>query len=415
MFAILDTETTGGQVGEEKIIDLAIFLHDGEKVVDQLITLINPLKPIQPFVQKMTGIGPNMVRQAPRFHEVAKRIVEITENAVLIGHNIAFDYRMLRQEFAELGYTFERETLDTLFLAEGLIPGLPAYGLSKLCQELNIVNPDKHRAEGDARTTMELFEILIQKDEQKKLFGIRSMYTAQPKEQLGKTLRTLLRDVTTRHGVYYVFDAEGKCIYLCPLYQAKENITRRFLSDTTENKIFQAQASESGTEHLPSKWLALWKSYTDYLNLQPPFVLQSPLSKQKIAVYIKDGKYKSGKNPEKNQVIFWMSSPFLAGKAASFLNEHLFEHTPGEAHSRTVLIPKTEQIETFNGRDITEKLYLIWNEQKLEGYVYSITKEPLKKKDARKNRATKLIDDAYGLGLWLENTKTVDLLGKNNG
>jgi DNA polymerase III subunit epsilon len=412
MFAIIDTETTGGQVGEEKIIDLAIFLFDGEKVVDQIITLINPKKPIQPFVQKMTGITNTMVTRAPRFHEIAKRVVEITENAVLIGHNIAFDYRMLRQEFKELGYSYERETLDTLFLAEGLIPGLPAYGLSSISKELNIINTAKHRAEGDARLTLELFEILIQKDEQKKLFGIRSMYTNKPKEQLGKTLRNLLRNVTTRHGVYYVFDQEGECIYLCPLHQAKENITRRFLSDTAENLRFQVMASESATEHFPSKWQALWKSYSDFQNLRPVFVNQHPLFKQKIGIYINEGRYRSSKSPDNEEVLLWVSSPFIAGKTVQYLNEKLDGQKACKEHLRWALIGEKEVVETFHGRDVAEKLYLIWKDYHLKGYIYSNTEEELKKKDAMALRAIPLMDDAYGLGIWLENTTHLNLLPK---
>jgi DNA polymerase III subunit epsilon len=404
MFAILDTESSGGQVGEEKIIDIAIFLYDGEKVIDQFISLINPEKPIQPFVEKMTGITNKSVLRAPRFHEVAKRIIEITENTVLVGHNIAFDHRIIRQEFESLGYPYEKETLDTLHLAEGLIPGLPAYGLSKMCKELNIVNAKKHRAEGDARATLELFEILIQKDEKKKLFGIRSMYTGAPKEERGRKLRHLLRKVTTQHGVYYVFDAHGRCIYMCPLHQAKENITRKFLHNTPADKHFQALATESESERIPGKWLANWKIYSEYDLLKPQLNTKAPVPLHRIFVVVENGRYKTSKNGEKPLLL--MSNSFLAGRLCSELNKSLEENgeKPGEEHMRKTLLQSPEVIEEYPGRNIGERLYLIWKNYRLDGYIYSSVKESFKKKDALKMRCIPLKDDAYGMGIWIEHT-----------
>lgn len=396
-------------MGEERIIDLAIFLFDGEKVVDQLITLVNPQRSIQRYVQKMTGISENMVRRAPRFHEIAKRVIEITDGAVLVGHNVAFDYRMIRQEFESLGYPFERETLDTLFLAEGLIPGLPAYGLSKMCKELNIVNQDTHRAEGDARATMELFEILIQKDENKKLFGIRSMYTGKQGEDRGLMLRHLLRKVTTQHGVYYVFDKEGRCIYMCPLHQAKENVTRMFLSEAPADKQFQLLASESESEKHTSKWFANWKIHTDYHRLKPHFNHAAPIPKHRFDVVEKDGRY--AKQKDADHPIVSLSSSFAAGRLVSALNKELQAgDQPNENHLRYTLIGSDFLLEMKPGRSVGEKLYFVWQDYSLKGFLYSTTRESLKKRDALLRRCIPLADDAYGLGLWVEHSSHVDLL-----
>ena len=107
MYAILDIETTGGKFNEEGITEIAIYKFDGLKVVDQFISLINPERPIQDFVVKLTGITNKMLRNAPKFYEVAKRITEITTNCILVAHNTTFDYRVLRTEFDRLGYNFK--------------------------------------------------------------------------------------------------------------------------------------------------------------------------------------------------------------------------------------------------------------------------------------------------------------------
>ncbi|NDD47437.1 MAG: hypothetical protein EBZ31_03680 [Flavobacteriia bacterium] len=139
--------------------------------------MINPDCPIPPFVQKLTGIKQRDVQGAPRFHEVAKRIVQMTEGAIFVAHNAPFDYRVLREEFARLGYDYQRTVLDTIPLAQKFIPDLPAYGLATLCEELGITNAKRHRADGDARATVKLLEILLEKDREKYIEGV---YLKQP-------------------------------------------------------------------------------------------------------------------------------------------------------------------------------------------------------------------------------------------
>jgi len=111
LYAILDIESTGGKYNEEGITEIAIYKFDGNEIVDQFMSLVNPEIPIQPFVVKLTGISDQMLRNAPKFHEVAKRIIEITEGCVLVAHNAVFDNRILTTEFRRLGYKFKRETL----------------------------------------------------------------------------------------------------------------------------------------------------------------------------------------------------------------------------------------------------------------------------------------------------------------
>ena len=88
MFAILDIETTGGSPKTERITEIAIYFHDGEKVVDEWSTLVNPEKSIPYFITGLTGITNEMVANAPRFYEIAKELVERTENHTIVGHNV---------------------------------------------------------------------------------------------------------------------------------------------------------------------------------------------------------------------------------------------------------------------------------------------------------------------------------------
>ena len=129
MYAIVDIETTGGKFNEEGITEIAIYRYDGDKVIDQFSSLVNPEKEIQPFVQRLTGINSKMLINAPKFYELAKRIIDITTDCIIVAHNADFDYRMLRTEFQRLGYTYERKSICTVTIAQKLLPEAPSYKL----------------------------------------------------------------------------------------------------------------------------------------------------------------------------------------------------------------------------------------------------------------------------------------------
>lgn len=160
-YAILDVETTGGKFNEEGIIEIAVYRFDGEKITDTFISLVNPEKEIHFYVQKLTGITNKMVRTAPKFYELAKRLVEITDETIIVAHNVAFDYRVIRTEFSRLGFNFQRPTLDTISLSRTLIPDMSSYSLGNLCTAVGIPLSDRHRAHGDARATVKLFQLLL--------------------------------------------------------------------------------------------------------------------------------------------------------------------------------------------------------------------------------------------------------------
>ncbi|HBE40902.1 MAG TPA: exonuclease, partial [Bacteroidales bacterium] len=164
MYAIIDIETTGGSARLEKITEIAIYLHDGEKITGEYSTLVNPERNIPYFITNLTGITNEMVEDAPRFYEIARAVVELTEGRTFVAHNARFDYSFIRQEFKSLGYNYKRNLLDTVSLSRRLFPGYRSYSLGNICRELKIPLNDRHRASGDARTTVRLFEILIEKD-----------------------------------------------------------------------------------------------------------------------------------------------------------------------------------------------------------------------------------------------------------
>lgn len=163
MFSIVDIETTGQSAQNGKITEIAIYVHNGTKVVDSFVTLINPECHIPYFITKLTGIDNHMVAHAPRFYEVAKKVVELTQGTTFVAHNASFDYRFIQQEYQRLGYEYKRKTMCTVKLSRKYLPGHSSYSLGKLCDDLEIRIDGRHRAGGDALATVKLFEIILNK------------------------------------------------------------------------------------------------------------------------------------------------------------------------------------------------------------------------------------------------------------
>ena len=257
MYCILDIETTGGQYNEEGITEIAIYKFDGIKVVDQFISLVNPEKPIQPFVVKLTGINNAMLRSAPKFYEVAKRIIEITEDCIIVAHNANFDYRILTTEFRRLGYTFKSPTICTVELSKKLIPEQPSYSLGKLVRSLGIPVTDRHRASGDALATVKLFKLLLSKDTTKEI--VKSYVKTEIKKGLHPKLLDILEKAPLKVGVYYIYNEKGDIIYIGKSKNIKKRINQHFTGTNSKSKKIQKEVFDVSYEETGSELIALLK------------------------------------------------------------------------------------------------------------------------------------------------------------
>ncbi|MAQ76144.1 MAG: exonuclease [Aquimarina sp.] len=269
MYAIVDIETTGGKYNEEGITEIAIYRFDGQEVVDKFVSLVNPERPIQPFVAKLTGINNEMLRNAPKFYEVAKRIVEITEDCIIVAHNASFDYRILRTEFARLGYDYERQSLCTVELSQKLIPDQQSYSLGKLVRGLGIPLSDRHRADGDAQATVKLFKLLLAKDSDKSI--VKNTVRLDPKRQLDNKLLLLLEKVPSITGVYYLHNEEGDIIYIGKSRNIKKRLNQHFTSDNKKSKVIQQEIENVTFEATGSELVALLKESEEIKRIKPAY------------------------------------------------------------------------------------------------------------------------------------------------
>lgn len=215
----------------------------------------------------LTGINSKMLHNAPKFYEVAKRIVEITEGCIIVAHNSSFDYRILKTEFNRLGYTFKRKTLCTVELSKVLIPDQPSYSLGKLTRSLGIVISDRHRADGDAKATVKLFKMLLNKDLKKEI--ITQAVKTEQKSKMTSNLRTIIEKMPTETGVYYIHNETGDIIYIGKSNNIKKRITQHFTGTNSKSKKIQTLVTAVTFEKTGSELVALLKESEEIKKNKP--------------------------------------------------------------------------------------------------------------------------------------------------
>ena len=283
MYAILDIETTGGQFNEEGITEIAIYKFDGHEIVDQFISLVNPEIPIQPFVVKLTGINNAMLRSAPKFFELAKRIIEITNDCVLVAHNADFDYRILRTEFRRLGYDFSVKTLCTVELSKRLLPEQTSHSLGKLVRALGIPMADRHRASGDAMATVKLFKMLLDKDLNKEIVAAHIKFEIQ--KGIAPKLMDIVERLPSKTGIYYIHKEDGSLIFIGKSKNIKKRVNQHFTGITKSAKKIQNEVSVVTYEETGSELIAQLKESLEIKINRPIYNRMSPKSNFSWAVY----------------------------------------------------------------------------------------------------------------------------------
>jgi len=227
MYAIVDIETTGGHASANGITEIAICVHDGDKVVKRYQTLVNPGREIPIYISALTGITNDMVENAPYFKKVAHEIFELLHDKIFVAHNVNFDYSFLKHHLATAGYDLQCNKLCTVRLSRKIIPGLPSYSLGKVCMHLSIPNEARHRAAGDAEATSILFGILLQSDKDK---HITLALKQKSKEQVlpANLPKSDIDRLPSTAGVYYFHDQRGKVIYVGKAVNIKKRVCSHF-------------------------------------------------------------------------------------------------------------------------------------------------------------------------------------------
>lgn len=269
-YAIIDIETTGGTARHERITEIAVVVHDGERVLDTFSSLINPERSIPWNITQITGITDEMVAHAPKFYEVAKQIVELTEDAIFVAHNVNFDYGFVREEFARLGYTYSRKQLCTVRLSRKVFPGLSSYSLSNLKKHFGIYAEKSHRALDDTLATVALFErILAAQSGSDSIRDLVHHGVKAAKLPENVTLERL-HTVPAACGVYYLHNAKGEVLYVGKSLNIQKRLFEHFADQSAKGEKLRVGVADISYEVTGSELYALLLESAEIKRLLPP-------------------------------------------------------------------------------------------------------------------------------------------------
>ena len=254
LYAIVDIETTGGFAARNGITEIAVFITDGENILDRFHTLLNPYYTIPRFVELLTGITNEMVASERDFKNVADELYELLRDKIFVAHNVNFDYSFLKYHFSQSGYDLNCKKLCTIRLSRQIIPGLRGYGLDKLCKHLEINIADRHRASGDAEATVKIFHYLLKCDTNG---HVQTMLKSGSKEQfLPPNISVAeIKKLPPTPGVYYFHDKKGKVIYVGKAKSLSKRVNSHFSNNKANQqkqeflkKIYHVSYQETATE-----------------------------------------------------------------------------------------------------------------------------------------------------------------------
>lgn len=282
IYTIIDVETSGP---ENKITEISIFKYDGNKIIDEFTSLVNPQTVIPVYITVLTGIDNALVANAPIFSEIANAVFSFTEGTVFVAHNVNFDYNVIRNEFKALDIEFNRKKLCTIRLSRKLLPGHKSYSLGKLCKALDINIVGRHRARGDAEATVILFEMLLEQDNEAAVIN-----TFLKKESKESTLpshlpTSIFNNLPNTAGIYYFKNKKGDIIYIGKAKDIKKRVLSHFYSKTKKALDMCRETADINFELSGSELIALLMEDAAIKQHYPEYNQQAKKTPKNYAIF----------------------------------------------------------------------------------------------------------------------------------
>jgi DNA polymerase-3 subunit epsilon len=286
-YAIVDIETTGGYASANGIIEISIKIFDGERIVEEFETLVNPNQNIPRYIQAFTGINNDMVQDAPVFEEIAEKVYTYLQGNVFVAHNVNFDYSFIKSHLECYGYSFNAKKLCTVRLSRQIFPGLPSYSLGNLCNSLQIDLNNRHRAGGDADATVTLFKKLLTNDTKGVITA--SLNRNSKEAVLPPNVPKAHFDVLPKTpGVYYFHDQKGKVIYVGKAKNIRSRVNSHFSnnSDSRQKQNFVRNVHAISFQSTATELMAAILESTEIKRLWPIFNTSQKRQEEIFGIFV---------------------------------------------------------------------------------------------------------------------------------
>ena len=272
-----DIETTGLKVTQEAITEIgAVRLRNGE-IVETFQTFVDPERRLTPEIIGLTGITDEMLRGAPKLKDALTAFLAFAGNAPLAAHNAEFDISFIRAGCRKCGIPFEPTYIDTLILAQNLLPGLGKYKLDIVAEHLQLPQFNHHRASDDAVPVAQMLTKFFPMLEERGVTRLQQINSEMLKlrplgsksNRFPKHIILLAKNKAGLKNLYQLISLSNlKYFKRVPIIPKSELIAHReglIIGSACEaGELFRAVADHKDWEEL--KRIA---SFYDYLEIQP--------------------------------------------------------------------------------------------------------------------------------------------------
>ena len=272
-----DIETTGLKVTQEAITEIgAVRLRNGE-IVETFQTFVDPERRLTPEIIGLTGITDDMLRGAPKLKDALTAFLAFAGNAPLAAHNAEFDISFIRAGCRKCSIPFEPTYIDTLILAQNLLPGLGKYKLDIVAEHLQLPQFNHHRASDDAVPVAQMLTKFFPMLEERGVTRLQQINNEMLKlrplgsrsNRFPKHIILLAKNKAGLKNLYQLISLSNlKYFKRVPIIPKSELIAHReglIIGSACEaGELFRAVADHKDWEEL--KRIA---SFYDYLEIQP--------------------------------------------------------------------------------------------------------------------------------------------------
>lgn len=362
-FVVFDLETTGFSAEVDRIIEIgAVKIKNGE-IVDNFSKFVNPKIPIPLRIEKLTGINDSMVMEAESIEKILPEFLEFCGDAVMVAHNAGFDTSFIINNAERLGIKYDPTIMDTVLLAQFVIPNLHNYKLDTLCKHLAVSLENHHRAVDDAQATAYIYLKMVKMLEERDIFDLDKLNEA------GKLDDEAIKKLHQYHCIILASSEQGR-INLYRLISASHlqyfsrfpKIPKSLVNKYREGLII-GSACEAGelframVNGRSEAEIARIVSFYDYLEVQP--IGNNRFMIEKDDYYVKNEEDLRDLNRRIIALGEKLSKPVVATCDVHFLNPE------DEIYRRIIMAGKG-----FDDADNQAPLYLHTTEEMLHEFDY---------------------------------------------
>ncbi len=352
MYSILHIESVKN-IDEEKILSIALFRYENNEVLDQLVSILNPETLVSDQYEVRLGLSNKRLRKAPKFYEIAKRVLEIIEGTILICFDKKNQSFILKKEFERLGYPLDLEIFDLKYELTKMNIFSKNVTLAIACKEFGIPFTHDFSNKLNGLALVKLFKIIKEKDIEKQLNQRKEIFSIED-----QNLFKIQRDLPHEVGVFYIHNKKGEIIFLEKSMNVHNSVNQLFTSQSMLSENIRNHTDYITFDITGSELIASIKAQIEIEKIIPLLNKKRPIEKECNVLFDESISFLI---TDKGRVVGEESFVFIKKGAIigyGYYDLNIQVNTLNKVEKLVTKINETKEIRTLVRSFIKEKKYL---------------------------------------------------------